>query len=74
MFELIHILNEQNNPCLQIKTKLFAQSLMFYRNEQIIVDHDLLKSTMNYLSERPNSVQALGLAKYIFLNEIATFT
>lgn len=38
------------------------------------IEETLLKSVMNLLGERPNSEQTLGLAKYVFYNELELFS
>ncbi|KEJ82507.1 Protein translocase subunit SecA [Oxytricha trifallax] len=73
MFGLIHELIVNSKVDLQIKTRLFVQSLLFYKNEIILIDQELLKNAMILLAQRPNSEQTLGLANYIFINEIEAF-
>ena len=74
MFSLIHELLSKNHESLQIKTWLFVQSLLYFKNEFLPIDKELLKNSMILLSIRPNSEQTLGLANYVFYNEVEFFS
>lgn len=50
LFELL--VGEQNE--LEISTKVFVHSLMFYQNQKVDLAEQLLRRTMNYLTYKPN--------------------
>jgi hypothetical protein len=59
IFLLIFELIVSHKSDLEGVTKLFVHSLPFYTGEQVFIDDDLMKSTMNYLSFKPDTNQCL---------------
>ncbi len=74
IFSLIHELNISHDLNIQIKTRLFVQSLLYYRNEKIDISASLLLNSMVLLTHCPNNEQVLGLANYVFFNENEIFS
>ena len=55
------------------QSRIFLASLNFYNGETSAIEQGLLRDSMQLLISSPNLKQALGLANYVFFNEVEFF-
>ena len=71
---LVDLIQSNNNLDQDSKPRIFLAALGYYMGERLIVEDDLIQESILLLVRSPNTRQALGLANYVFFNNVAAFT